>query len=118
MARFFGEVGYGLNNIEDPPGSGVWVDIITEQTYQGDILRNSSSVEEVSRGDPSASGKINEDIGISNSVSIVADQFAIDNSYKIRYVRWLGIAWKVDSVEIKAPRLILNLGRKYNGPTA
>lgn len=116
MARFFGEVGYGTN-IEDPPGSGVWVDKITEQTYQGDIVRNTASAERFSRGDPSASFKINQDVGLSNSISIVADQYAIDNWYNIVYVRWAGIAWEVNSVEIRAPRLIIDLGRKYNGPT-
>lgn len=115
MARFFGVVGYG-ENIEDPPDSGVWVDRITEQTYQGNLIRNTAQAERFSRGDPSASFKINEDVGLSNSISIVADQFAIDNWYKIKYVRWMGVAWEVNSVQVQAPRLILDLGRKYNGP--
>jgi hypothetical protein len=58
MARFSGVVGYGTN-IEDPPESGIWVDKITEQKCHGDIIRNTASAERFSRGDPSASFKIN-----------------------------------------------------------
>lgn len=108
MNRFFGEVGYG-EAVETPPESGVWVDTITERSYYGDILkidRNLGSDE-----------KINEDITVSNRISIVADQHANENFLKIKYVRWSGVLWTVTSVEVKAPRLILSLGRVYNGPT-
>jgi hypothetical protein len=39
MARFFGKVGYAAS-AENPVGSGIWVDVITEYSYYGDILRN------------------------------------------------------------------------------
>lgn len=109
MARFYGEVGYG-DPEETPSESGVWVHTITEFPYQGDIIRN------VRRLD--GSQKVNDDISVSNSISIVADQFAIDNFRKIKYVRWDGVLWTVDSVEVRRPRLILNLGSVYNGPVA
>lgn len=109
MARFYGEVGYGVS-VEDPPESGTWVDQIIEKDYQGDVIRTGSNLE--------ANQQVNENIVSSNSISIVSDQFAVDNSYNIKYVRWAGVTWTVRSVEVRSPRLILNLGSVYNGPTA
>ena len=108
MRRFHGEVGYG-EQVEKPEQSGVYVEEITEFPYFGDVLRNSRTLE---RGD-----KINEDISVSASISIVADQYAIDHFHKIKYVRWEGVTWVVTTVEPRRPRLILTLGSVYNGPT-
>jgi hypothetical protein len=108
MARFYGEVGYG-ESVEDPPDSGVWVDQITEYTYQGDIIRDTRQVQNT--------GDVISDVAVGNSISIIADEFAVDNFINIKYVRWAGVLWTVTSVEVRSPRLILNLGSVYNGPT-
>jgi hypothetical protein len=108
MARFHGEVGYA-ENVEDPPDSGKWVDLITEFPYTGDIIRNTRQIQ--------TGEKINEDVTVQNSISVVADQYAIEHFFNIKYVRWAGVLWTVDSVEVRSPRLILSLGRVYNGPT-
>ena len=108
MARFYGEVGYG-ESVETPPYSGVWVDVITEYMYQGDVIRNSRTLENT--------GDVINDVIVANSISVVADQFAIDNFINIKYVRWMGVLWTVSTVEVRSPRLILNLGSVYNGPT-
>lgn len=109
MARFHGEVGYGTS-VETPEGSGVYVDQITEYSYFGDVIRNTKKLE---------SGEhLNNDISVGNSISIVADQFAIEHFFIIKYVRWAGVLWTVTNVEVKSPRLILSLGGVYNGPTA
>lgn len=107
MARFSGEVGYG-DAVEDPSESGKWVDVITEQSYYGDVIRSSRTL----NGDE----KVNGDISVANSISIVADQYANDNFSKIKYVKWMGVYWTVTSVEVRAPRLILSFGSVYNGP--
>ena len=109
MARFYGEVGYG-EAVETPPGSGVWKDTIVEYVYSGDVVRTSRNLV--------SADKVNSDISVTNSISIVADQYANENFLKIKYVRWSGELWTVDSVEVRAPRLILNLGSVYNGPTS
>lgn len=109
MARFFGEVGYATETVEDPPGSGKWVDVITEYHYQGDVIRNTRALEE-GRG-------VNDDITVANSISIVADQYAVEHFFNIKYVRWAGVLWTVTTVEVRSPRLILSLGSVYNGPT-
>lgn len=108
MARFYGEVGYA-DSVETPAGSGVWKDSVSEAEYQGDVIRNARNLV--------AGSKVNDDITVSNSISVVADQFAIENFLKIKYVRWNGVLWAVTSVEVRSPRLILNLGSVYNGPT-
>lgn len=108
MAKFHGEVGYG-ESVETPTGSGVWVDQITEFAYYGDVIRNTRALEQ--------KDQLNSDISVGNSISIVADQQAIDHFFKIKYVRWAGVLWTVTSVEVKSPRLILSLGSVYNGPT-
>ena len=109
MARFHGEVGYGISE-ENPPNSGVWVDQITEFPYFGDVIRNTRKLE---NGE-----SLNNDISVGNSISIVADQYAIDHFFRIKYVRWMGVLWTVTNVEVRSPRLILSLGSVYNGPTA
>lgn len=106
MARFAGEVGYG-ETAEIKPG--VWDDVITEYPYQGDIIRKSSQLQ--------TADKLNSDIVIDNSISIVADEYAVKHFSKIKYVRWDGVVWTVTSVEVRAPRLILSIGSVYNGPT-
>jgi len=108
MARFLGEVGYG-ESVENPEDSGVWINEITEFPYQGDVLRNTRQLEQGS--------KVNDDITVSNSISIVADEYAINHFFNIKYVRWAGVLWTVTDVEVRSPRLILTLGSVYNGPT-
>lgn len=107
MARFFGELGYAENNVETAPG--VWRDIIIEKPYFGDVVRNSRRLD--------GSQKVNFDILVGNSISIVADAYANENFHAIRYIRWMGTLWIVASVEVQRPRLILELGGVYDGPT-
>lgn len=108
MARFYGEVGYA-DSVESPANSGIWKDVITEYSYFGDVIRNTRKLD---TGD-----KLNNDISVGNSISILADQQAINHFFKIKYIRWMGVLWTVDDVEVQSPRLILRLGSVYNGPT-
>jgi hypothetical protein len=108
MARFYGPVGYG-KAVEDPPGSGVWVDEITEVCYYGDVVRISRTM---TNGE-----KLNDDITVNNSISIVTDSYANQHFFDIRYVKWAGAVWTVTNVEVQRPRLLLTLGSVYNGPT-
>jgi hypothetical protein len=87
----------------------VWVDEITEFPYQGDVIRNTRNLKDGER--------VNDDIIVGNSISVVADEFALEHFFNIKYVRWAGVLWTVTTVEVKSPRLILNLGSVYNGPT-
>jgi hypothetical protein len=106
--RFFGAIGYGESS-ETEPGSGVWEKVITEVDYTGDVLRDTRSI------DPDTN--VNSDLSVNNSISVVADEQANKHFHLIEYVMWQGVRWTVDSVEVKPPRLLLTLGRVYNGPT-
>lgn len=107
MARFYGRIGYGVS-VESAPG--VWVDEIVEHNYYGDVIRNARYLREGEH--------LNQDLSVQNSISIVADAYANDHFFAIRYVEWAGALWTVSSVEVRSPRLILSLGEVYNGPTA
>lgn len=108
MAKFYDVVGYA-NSVETPADSGIWKDVITEYPYYGDVERNTRRLDK--------NEKLNDDITVSNTISIVVDQYAVEHFFKIRYVRWVGVLWTVDNVEVQSPRLILRLGGVYNGPT-
>lgn len=107
MNRFSGKVGYGESQ-EEPTDSGVWVDVITERQAYGDVIRNSRKLEK--------SESINDNISVGNSISIVADEYARNHFFAIRYVMWQGVAWTVTNVDVEHPRLVLTLGQVYNGP--
>lgn len=104
MAKFYGKIGYAISKETTP---GVWVEEIVERSYYGDVIRNIRRLQ--------GSENLNDDINVSNEISIVADAFANQNFYSMRYVEYMGAKWKVSSVEVKYPRLILNMGGVYNG---
>lgn len=106
MAKFFGAIGYG-ETVKTSPG--VSEDVITERKYYGDVKRNTRRVDD--------SKQVNLDLSVGNTISIVADAYANEHFFAIRYVRWAGTLWVVQTVEVKSPRLILQLGGVYNGPT-
>lgn len=101
--RFAGAIGFAVNQEVKP---GVWKDIITERTYRGNVVKASGRVE---TGD-----QINDNLNISNNISIIADPFAHENLFAMRYVTWMNTKWKVTNVEIQSPRLVLSIGGVYN----
>ena len=103
MPKFYGAVGYA-KTVEISPG--VSVEQITERNYYGDVIRNTRRLQ--------GADKVNDDINISNEISIVADPYANDHFYAIRYVVFQGAKWKVSNVDVQYPRLILSLGGLYN----
>ena len=107
MARFFGRVGYVEDPVETAPG--VWVDSIVERSYFGDVIRNARTIRE--------GENLHPDLSVENTISIVADAYANDHFFAIRYVEWAGALWTVSSVEVQSPRLLLRVGEVYNGPT-
>lgn len=104
MAKFRGVVGFG-ETVETSPG--IHVEKIKERRYSGDLHRNLRRLE--------SSGVINDNINISNEISILADAYAFHHFHAIRYVEFEGAKWKVSSVDAtKRPRLVLTLGGLYN----
>lgn len=106
MARFYGVVGYSGESIEISPG--VWEDEIVEFHYYGDVLRNTRRLQ---NGE-----NVVDDLSVNNSISIVADAYANEHFFAIRYIKWAGALWTVVEVDVQSPRLLLRLGEIYNGP--
>lgn len=106
MAKFYGKIGYG-ESVETAPG--VYEDVITELTYYGDVLRNTRQLQD--------GENLNSNITVNNSISIVADAYANEHFFAIRYIEWAGTLWTVTDVEVRSPRLILRMGGVYNGHT-
>lgn len=103
MAKFYGPVGFA-ETVEEKPG--VYTDKITERYYHGDVVRNTRRLQ--------STDKVNDDINISNEISILADPFANGNFHAIRYVGFMGAKWKITNVDVQYPRLILTVGGVYN----
>lgn len=103
MAKFCGMIGFVVTREESP---GVWVECFEEHKYFGDVLKN------VRKWENGVS--INDNINISNTISIVGDAFAYQYLGRMRYVNYMGSSWKITNVEIQRPRLILSIGGLWN----
>ena len=104
--KFYGPVGF-VETIEKRPG--VKTTKPAEYNYSGDVLRRSIQYR---NGE-----SVNDAISPSHQISILADPYARDHLGAIRYVKWMGTAWKVSDISVQYPRLILTLGGAYNGAT-
>ena len=98
MAKFAGLVGY-VTQEETVPG--VWSQVENPIMMKGDVLRQS------------ATGQ-NNDISLNHRISLLGDAYTFDNYYSIKWVEIRGVKWRVSSVEIQRPRLIVTLGGLWN----
>ena len=105
MAKFYGAIGFAETVETDP---GIWEEKIVERSYSGDVIRNI-------RKRQASSNSVNDNINVSNSISIVADPYAEQNMYAMRYIVFKGNKWKITDVEVNYPRLTLTIGGIYNG---
>jgi hypothetical protein len=103
MAKFFGKIGY-IETVET--AQSVWEEQKSEIEYYGDVLSNRRTWER-SQG-------VNDDTNVNNRISIVADDKAFKSFHLMRYVEWMGAKWKILSIEVQRPRIILTLGGVYN----
>lgn len=106
MAKWCDLIGY-MDSVEIRPG--VWSDdlSIVELRYFGEMTRNRRKYQ--------SANQLNDDLTISNELSILGDPYAYQNFHKIRYVVYMNTKWKVTDVAVQYPRLILTLGGVYNG---
>ena len=103
MSKYYGTIGYA-KTIETSPG--VWEETIIEKNYKGDVLRNTRRYE--------SADKLNDNININNQISILADSYAYENFFSMRYITWFGSKWKITNIEVQRPRLLLTIGGVYN----
>lgn len=106
MAKFYGVVGYEEIMETEP---NVFEPVITERKYYGDVIKNTKQLEN--------SGNLNDDVKLNCIISIVADAYAYDHFFAIKYVIWQNSKWKVTYADpSQRPRIFLTLGGVYNGP--
>lgn len=104
MAKFYGNIGFASVEETNP---GVFEEIVHERKYYGDVIKNNRGYQN--------SGNVNDNLTISNEISIISDHYSNDNYANIRYVEYMGVKWKVTDISIQYPRLILSVGGVYNG---
>lgn len=105
--KFYGKVGF-LDTVPREDSPDIYDEKLVYRNYCGDVIKNY-----VRRG---TSDKLNDDINISNSISIVLDPYAYENFHKIKCIEYMGALWNVNSVEVRYPRLELAIGGVYIGP--
>lgn len=106
MGVYCGKIGYAERK---EVALDVWKDVITEREYKGEVIKLASNTR--------SGENLNDEININNRISIVADAYAYQKYLEMRYIWYLGTKWKITSVEVARPRLILSIGGVYNGET-
>ena len=111
MSKFFGAIGFAVDSKEGRGSNdGIVKEVpVIERIYYGDKIQNVKRFENGT--------DINDDFKLNVRISIVADDYANENLYAMKYVDIDGTLWKVSSVEPVRPRLIISIGGLYNGPT-
>lgn len=101
--RFFGKVGFE-DTTETMPG--VWEPTITYRDYMGDVNRYQSRWQE-------QQNSVNDNINISNEISILADGYMLENLGSMKCVEYGGSKWKISWINVQYPRVILTLSGVY-----
>lgn len=109
MARYYGRIGFLVDEIESEDRPSRYVPVMEERYYMGDLFKNHARQQ--------SAEKPVDDFGISNEISIVADAFALNNFSSMKYVEFMGALWEVQSVMVEHPRLRISFGGVYHGPT-
>lgn len=101
--KWSGKIGF-VETKETRPG--VWENVTTERNLYGDVIRDIRKNQ--------SSGQVNDDINISNRISIVSNSFVRDNLSFMKYIEFMGAKWKITDVEVQYPRLVLTIGGLWN----
>ena len=104
MAKFSGKVGF--TGIQQETSPGVWERKLVERRMRGDVIRLSKNTLPTDR--------LADDIKLSHRISVVADKFSYENFVNITWIEYMGVKWKVTSVEVERPRLVISVGGVYN----
>jgi len=101
--KFYGAIGF-VKTSETAPG--VWTEEPEEVYYKGDVLRNNASPNQ-------STDQVISDFNINNRISILVDDYMRDNLQYIKYVIFMGVKWKVNTIEFNYPRAELSFGGVY-----
>lgn len=101
--RFAGKIGF-VRTVETE--GSVWQEVCEEKRYKGDIVRDARRWEKPT--------EVNDNITVSNEITIVADKYLLSNYAFIKYVVLDRVKWKVNYIELNRPRIRLTIGGLYN----
>lgn len=105
--RYNGRLGFAITMETDPENHpSVWESVIVEKSAKGDILMNNIQY--------NASSQVNDEITISNQISVVASPYVLKNWEHIVYATYMRQKWRVSNVKLAFPRIILTLGGVYS----
>lgn len=107
MARFHGKVGFLFH--VDNQETGISEMHVVERSFYGRIIEHTRRWE--------TTDYTNDNLAVSNQIAITANDYAFRNASAIAYVHWMHSNWKIASMRVKAPEIILTLGGVWNGPT-
>lgn len=110
MPKCSGVIGYALVGETQP---GVWTEGITDKKYYGDIVRDNRKFDS-GNAIYSSNNKMNEDISITNKISVVSNSFMLENLSFMKYITFMKSKWKISSVDINPPRIIITIGGMYH----
>lgn len=102
MAKYSGVLGFSIPSFEH----GVTKYTYVEKRVYGDILDN--------KRDLYNGQQVNEEVKISNSISVVVDPFTQRHLMDLKYATLYGVKWKIGGALVQYPRLLLTLGEVYN----
>ena len=105
MAKYCGMLGI-LSQVETAPS--VWEPRVIEKMVYGDIVRDNQN-------NINKNNQVNDSIKINNQISIIGDPSIYTDLSSLIYVTYAGAKWKITTIEVKPPRLLLSMGEVYNG---
>lgn len=108
MPKYCGKIGF-VTTTESTTNPGVWFETATERKVYGDVIKHSLRLQEPD--------KVNSDLMLSNTFSIVADSFIKENIGYMKYISYMGHNWLITSFDVAYPRITVSIGGKYNGVT-
>ena len=106
--KYYGDVTFVLQH-EDPNAPGNWKEYAVTKPYMGDWKRIESKW--------TAGSNLIDDKRVNNQLEIISDPFAVMNFTHIRYVKWMGQKWAVNTVSLRPPRIVMEIGGLYNAST-
>lgn len=107
MARYHGTIGFLVT--ADNQETGIAEEQAVEKPFFGTVIEHTRKWSE--------NDHLNDDLTLSNQISITATDYAFKNASSIAYATFMGQRWKVTSMRVKYPNIILTLGGIWNGQT-
>ena len=102
MAKFYDKIGFVKTEETEP---GIWEPQTEEVLYSGEVTQTTARWED--------NGRINGNLEINHTISLILDDYITHNMFALRYVCYAGRRWLVTKISVLHPRIVLTLGSEY-----